>query len=138
MAVIICLPLFKHAAPCALCFARESAGISIAARMPIMAMTTSSSIKVNARQEFMLNQTTIKNVSLQVLWQSDRLFSFVGAYQFSSLPTMHRIVPESHIVRVVAFIPFHVAVIEKDVLALGVRLPVHPRRTVCGTADAIL
>ena len=52
MAVIICLPLLKHAAPCAFCFARESAGNSIAARMPIMAMTTSSSINVNARSVF--------------------------------------------------------------------------------------
>ena len=48
MASIICLPRLKHNAPCALCLARDSAGNNIAARIAMMAMTTSSSIKVNA------------------------------------------------------------------------------------------
>ncbi len=41
-----CLRLFRQAMPVALVFARFNAGRSIAARMAMMAMTTSSSIRV--------------------------------------------------------------------------------------------
>src|SRR5690348_8034380 len=46
--VASCLVLFMSADPCALTLAAASAGNSIAARMAIMAMTTRSSINVNA------------------------------------------------------------------------------------------
>ena len=45
-----CLTLFMHSACCPFCLALESAGSSIAARIAMMAMTTSSSINVNARR----------------------------------------------------------------------------------------
>ena len=51
---------------------------------------------------------------------------------------MHGIVAEGHFVRVVALIPFHVAILEKDVLALAVSLPILGRRSVVIAADAIL
>ena len=44
-----CLPLLMHAMPCAFNLALPSAGNSSAARMAMMAMTTSNSISVNAR-----------------------------------------------------------------------------------------
>jgi hypothetical protein len=44
-----CFELFMHAIPCASVFDFDNAGNSIAARMAMMAMTTSSSIKVKAR-----------------------------------------------------------------------------------------
>src|SRR6266446_3670145 len=47
-ASMICLELFRHMMPCALIFALLNAGSSNAARMAIIAMTTSSSIKVKA------------------------------------------------------------------------------------------
>src|SRR5262245_33699339 len=43
-----CLVLFMHPIPCALVFALANAGKSMPARMAMMAITTSSSIKVNA------------------------------------------------------------------------------------------
>src|SRR6266498_666220 len=43
-----CLPLFKHMMPWALVLALASAGNRSPARMAMMAMTTNSSIKVNA------------------------------------------------------------------------------------------
>src|SRR5688572_5172911 len=46
----ICRSLFRHLVWCALAFARAKAGNSIDARIAMMAMTTSSSIKVNARE----------------------------------------------------------------------------------------
>src|SRR5687767_14004162 len=48
MAMAICLPLFRQAMPLALAFAFPKAGSSMAARIAMMAMTTSSSIRVNA------------------------------------------------------------------------------------------
>src|SRR4051794_33691223 len=44
----ICLVLLKHAAARARSLARDRAGSNIAARMAMMAITTSSSIRVNA------------------------------------------------------------------------------------------
>jgi hypothetical protein len=38
----------------------------MAARMPMMAMTTNSSIKVNARRQYMLNQTPPPAIPFQV------------------------------------------------------------------------
>src|SRR5579863_548712 len=46
-AMLSCLRLFTHWMPCAFCFALDKAGKSIAAKIAIMAMTTSNSIKVN-------------------------------------------------------------------------------------------
>src|ERR1017187_7680642 len=46
-----CLPLLRQEAPCARCLARDNTGISIAARIAMMAMTTSSSISVKARRD---------------------------------------------------------------------------------------
>ena len=43
----ICLRLLMHTACCPLRLAEDSAGSSIAARMAMMAITTSSSIRVN-------------------------------------------------------------------------------------------
>src|SRR5665213_4416392 len=45
----ICFSLFKQKVCCALLLALAKAGSSIAARMAIMAMTTSNSMSVNAR-----------------------------------------------------------------------------------------
>src|SRR5262245_12237801 len=45
---INCLPLFKQAIPCALVFALDNAGISIAARIAMIAITTSNSMSVKA------------------------------------------------------------------------------------------
>src|ERR1022692_4465436 len=44
----ICFILFKHCVFCAAFFARPSAGSNMAARMAMMAITTSSSIRVKA------------------------------------------------------------------------------------------
>src|SRR6266487_4849305 len=46
-----CFRLFRHMIPCALVFAFANAGTSKPARMAMMAMTTSSSIKVKPGQE---------------------------------------------------------------------------------------
>src|SRR5687768_3176208 len=46
---INCLLLFWHMIPCAFVFAFESAGSSMLARIAMMAITTSSSIKVKPR-----------------------------------------------------------------------------------------
>ena len=51
---------------------------------------------------------------------------------------MHRIVTEGHFVCVVTFLPFHVAFLEKEVLAPGMRLPLHGGSAVVIAADAIL
>ncbi len=51
-AVCNCFMLFMHATFCAFDLAEERAGNNIAARIAMMAMTTSSSIKVNARFVF--------------------------------------------------------------------------------------
>src|ERR1039458_3659808 len=50
MAVIICLPLLRQAMPCALPLAWDKTGSSKAARIAMMAMTTSSSMRVKARR----------------------------------------------------------------------------------------
>jgi hypothetical protein len=47
-AKVICLTLLKHLTCCAFAFARANAGRSIAAKIAMMAITTNSSIKVNA------------------------------------------------------------------------------------------
>src|ERR1035438_1396333 len=44
-----CRLLFMHCTPCAFSLARDNAGSSSAARIAMMAMTTSSSISVNPR-----------------------------------------------------------------------------------------
>src|ERR1017187_2171322 len=49
-----CFTLFMHLMPCALTFARDKTGNSSAARMAMIAITTSNSINVKARREFML------------------------------------------------------------------------------------
>src|SRR5271154_1662950 len=51
-AVSSCLRLFMHAIFCAFALADESAGNNIAARIAMMATTTSNSINVNARGFF--------------------------------------------------------------------------------------
>src|ERR1022692_75710 len=48
-AIIICFPLFKHETPWADCLLLENTGKSKLARMPMTAMTTSSSIRVKPR-----------------------------------------------------------------------------------------
>src|SRR5581483_4135518 len=48
-ASINCLVLFMHPIPCAWALDRASAGNSIAARIAMIAMTTSNSIRVNPR-----------------------------------------------------------------------------------------
>ena len=45
--VVSCRRLLMQPMPCAFCLALANAGSSMAARMAMMAMTTSSSIKVN-------------------------------------------------------------------------------------------
>src|SRR5690349_19263940 len=45
-AMVSCLPLLRQLMPWAFCLARPSAGSSMAARMAMMAMTTSNSISV--------------------------------------------------------------------------------------------
>src|SRR5665213_1844080 len=45
-----CFILLIHWMPCAFCLALDKAGSSIAARIAMMAMTTSNSIKVNPRR----------------------------------------------------------------------------------------
>ena len=47
-AIKICCSLLMHLVAIPLCFACDRAGSSIAARMAMIAMTTSSSIRVNA------------------------------------------------------------------------------------------
>jgi hypothetical protein len=54
MATAICLLLLMQLAVLARSFALASAGNSIAARIAMMAMTTSNSIKVNARHSNVL------------------------------------------------------------------------------------
>lgn len=49
IAKVICFVLLMHLMPCALIFALESAGNNIAARIAMIAITTSNSIKVNPR-----------------------------------------------------------------------------------------
>ena len=63
---VICRRLLKHAACCALRFELASAGNNIAAKMAIMAMTTSNSIKVNpfaALKFFLMRVWMIPNLS---------------------------------------------------------------------------
>src|ERR1017187_841901 len=50
---LICFRLFKHAVRWARAFALDKAGSNNAARMPMIAMTTSSSTSVNALLVFM-------------------------------------------------------------------------------------
>src|SRR6185436_1417034 len=50
----ICFWLFRHAVRCALALDFANAGSNSAARMPMMAMTTSNSIRVNALRGRML------------------------------------------------------------------------------------
>src|SRR6185436_4307952 len=57
IAIMICLPAFRHKTPCAFCLVLENVGNSSAARIPMMAMTTSSSISVNARRDCMIIKT---------------------------------------------------------------------------------
>src|ERR1035437_2940096 len=52
-AVISCRRLLTHRICCALVFAEDSAGNRRAARMAMMAMTTSNSINVNAHDSFL-------------------------------------------------------------------------------------
>lgn len=54
-AYMSCLPLFMHITACALNFALERAGNSIAARIAMMAITTRSSIRVKAACTPLLN-----------------------------------------------------------------------------------
>ena len=58
-----CRMLFKQAAPCALFLALARAGSSSAARIAMIAMTTSNSISVNAffRQSFIFFDDTIQH-----------------------------------------------------------------------------
>ena len=58
-----CRMLFKQAAPCALFLALAGAGSSSAARIAMIAMTTSNSISVNAffRQSFIFFNDTIQH-----------------------------------------------------------------------------
>src|ERR1043166_10111364 len=44
---VTCLRLLTHLRACARCFAADKAGNSMAARIPMIAMTTSNSIRVN-------------------------------------------------------------------------------------------
>ena len=53
----ICRWLFRQAVRIARTLALDNAGSKSAARIPMMAMTTSSSIKVNARRELMGHKT---------------------------------------------------------------------------------
>ena len=62
VASMICLMLLRQAMDLAFSLAFDNAGSSIAARIAMMAMTTSSSIKVNARKFFIAG---IKPLSLQ-------------------------------------------------------------------------
>src|SRR5437016_12765619 len=71
-ASMICLELFRHMMPCALIFALLNAGSSNAARMAIIAMTTSSSIKVKAGRSRTRRQSGI----IVLLGRSE--FSIIG------------------------------------------------------------
>ena len=51
---------------------------------------------------------------------------------------MEGIVAKSHLARVVAFVPFRVAIVEEDVLTSAVNLPVHEWLAVVAATDAIL
>jgi hypothetical protein len=51
-----CLVLFMHPMPCERHLALDNAGKSMAARMAMIAMTTSSSINVKAREGFMVSK----------------------------------------------------------------------------------
>src|SRR5262249_34360737 len=55
-----------------------------------------------------------------------------------SFPSVNGVVSEGHLVRDVAFIPFGMAIGEKDVLALVVDLPGFPRVAVGRATHAIL
>jgi hypothetical protein len=60
-AVCNCFKLFMHATFCAFDLAEESAGSSIAARIAMMVMTTSSSINEKARCFFIKSIRTINH-----------------------------------------------------------------------------
>src|SRR5438046_9363135 len=59
IARLICLRLLRHLVWIALALARERAGRSIAARIAMIAMTTSNSISVNARTRLFTNETRV-------------------------------------------------------------------------------
>src|SRR6266566_9240934 len=61
--------LFKHCVPCAFVFAVPKAGSSMAASIAIMAMTTRSSINVNAHEQGELNVSAPASWSAPVLWR---------------------------------------------------------------------
>src|ERR1017187_592499 len=66
MATINCFPPFRHKIPCALCLALDSTGNNNAARIAMMAMTTSSSMSVKARRGFMRIKTTLIQICFKV------------------------------------------------------------------------
>src|SRR5689334_4690154 len=78
----ICLKLFRHVALCALDLARLKTGSSNAARIPMMAMTTSNSIRVKARFWFIRSLFWHREF---LSWQFDRvrLISF-RVHQFQA------------------------------------------------------
>src|SRR5256885_55165 len=65
----ICRQLLRHDVVNALSLARANTGSSIAARMAMMAMTTSNSIKVNAFSP--TRETRLLHTKLQLLMGSD-------------------------------------------------------------------
>src|ERR1035437_733728 len=68
MATINCFPPFRHKIPCALCLALDSTGNSNAARIAMMAMTTSNSISVKARRGFIGNNDNTNSDLLQSIF----------------------------------------------------------------------
>src|SRR5207249_5131823 len=73
MARFTCLKLLMHEVPFAASLARLTAGSKRAARMAMMAMTTSSSISVKARFEFILSKIpqSCNFLSCRIAWQRD-------------------------------------------------------------------
>ena len=86
LAKLNCLRLLKHAICCALSFAPAKAGINRAARMAMMAMTTSNSISVKAGQR---NFTAADGCPLRALNRGSNLLNIikhVGIYRRCQAP----------------------------------------------------
>src|SRR5688572_471672 len=82
---VSCLRLFAQLTCCPLFFALESAGISKLARIAIIAITTSSSIKLNPRGHAFLNHTVCIETTVPKMLPSNSLHNCTSC-RTASLP----------------------------------------------------
>src|SRR5271169_263273 len=89
-AVVICLTLLRQPVCCALRLAAASAGSNIAARMAMMAMTTSNSIKVKPERR-------LETTRLVMCFQRGEISQHLNAEsqfrQQEKLPGIHPVLP---------------------------------------------